>query len=47
MSLINCFAWYQSDHFTAIKIVMSKQSKKGSMKDCYIADIKGLVGINA
>ena len=46
MSLVNCCSWFQSDAFSAIKIILSKQSRKNALKDTYIAEVKGLVGIS-
>lgn len=47
MSFVNCLAWFESDQFTAVKIVLSKQSKKGTIHSNYVAEVRGLVGIQS
>ena len=35
------------DGVTAVKISLSKHSQKGKLKESFIAELKGLVGVNA
>ncbi len=45
MNFINCCSWFDNSKFTAVKIVLSKRTRKGSFNDSFIAEIKGLVGV--
>ena len=47
MTLMNCFGCWNMDGVTAVKISLSKHSQKGKLKECFIAELKGLVGVNA
>lgn len=44
INFINCCSWFKTERFTAVKIILSKHTKKGSFKDTFIAEVKGLVG---
>lgn len=46
MTFINCFGCWNLDGVTAVKISLSKHSQKGKLKESFIAEIKGLVGVN-
>lgn len=43
---MNCFSCWNIDGVTAVKIVLSKHSQKGKANNHFIAEVKGLVGIN-
>jgi hypothetical protein len=44
LSFINCCSWWQSDQFTAVKILLAKQTRKGDLGSQMVAEVKGLVG---
>jgi hypothetical protein len=43
-NLINCCSWWQSEQFTAVKLLLAKQTRKGTMTTHFVAEVKGLVG---
>jgi hypothetical protein len=45
-NMINCFGCWNLDGVTAVKISLSRHSQKGKMKDNFVAEVRGLVGIN-
>lgn len=46
MTFMNCFGCWDLDGVTAVKIILSRHSQKGRLKESFIAEIKGLVGVN-
>ena len=46
MNMMNCFGCWNIDGVTVVKITLSKHTQKGSLKNSFIAEVKGLVGIH-
>lgn len=46
MNMMNCFGCWNVDGVTVIKITLSKHTQKGTLKNRFIAQIKGLLGIS-
>lgn len=44
--MINCFGCLGIEGVTAVKINLSRHSKKGKTKDSFVAEVKGLAGIS-
>jgi hypothetical protein len=44
MSMINCLSWWHVEGVTAVKLTLSTQTERDSLKQNCVAEVKGLAG---